>query len=196
MKRTSRVAPAVAVDVRVRMAALATDLACLVDSFRSNREAPPAHSGAHRACTLAICSPFLCVCFTWSMVFRILCCSCGDHGCLKCSDACIVNTCDATFKKRTLSRVDASDLVDFAKAPEGAEKTALLAALADLAAYMKTVAADAAPTFIPVRVTRPVKRDGETPIRIKVRKGSTQIVVEWPAAISASCGVWLRDLLG
>ena len=143
MKRTSRVAPAVAVDVRVRMAALATDLACLVDSFRSNREAPPAHSGAHRACTLAICSPFLCVCFTWSMVFRILCCSCGDHGCLKCSDACIVNTCDATFKKRTLSRVDASDLVDFAKAPEGAEKTALLAALADLAAYMKTVAADA-----------------------------------------------------
>ena len=69
-------------------------------------------------------------------------------------------------------------------------------AKAAAASIVQTVAADAAPTFIPVRVTRPVKRDGETPIRIKVRKGSTQIVVEWPAAISASCGVWLRDLLG
>ena len=69
-------------------------------------------------------------------------------------------------------------------------------AKAAAASIVQTVAADAAPTFIPVRVTRPVKRDGEAPIRIKVRKGSTQIVVEWPAAISASCGVWLRDLLG
>ena len=66
-------------------------------------------------------------------------------------------------------------------------------AKAAAASIVQTVAA---PTFIPVRVTRRVKRDGEAPIRIKVRKGSTQIVVEWPAAISASCGVWLRDLLG
>lgn len=69
-------------------------------------------------------------------------------------------------------------------------------AKAAAASIVQTIGSEAAPTFIPVRVTRPVKRDGETPIRIKVRKGSTQIVVEWPAAISASCGVWLRDLLG
>ena len=69
-------------------------------------------------------------------------------------------------------------------------------AKAAAASIVQTVAADAAPTFIPVRVTRPVKRDGEAPIRIKVRKGSTQIVVEWPMTNPAACVGWLRDLLG
>jgi len=69
-------------------------------------------------------------------------------------------------------------------------------AKAATASIVQTSGPAASPTFIPVSVTRRVKRDGESPIRIKVRKGSTQIVVEWPAAISATCGVWLRDLLG
>ena len=72
-------------------------------------------------------------------------------------------------------------------------------AKASVASIVQTVpAAAAAPTpkFIPVKVARPVKRDDERPIRIEVRKGSTQIVVEWPMTNPAACAAWLRDLLG
>ena len=69
-------------------------------------------------------------------------------------------------------------------------------AKAAAASIVQTVAADAAPTFVPVKVARPVNRDGDAPIRITVRKGSTQIVVEWPITSPAACVAWLRDLLG
>ncbi len=52
---------------------------------------------------------------------------------------------------------------------------------ASAASIVQTVpAAPAASTakFIPVKVSEPVKRGDERPIRIEVRKGPTQIVVE------------------
>ena len=70
---------------------------------------------------------------------------------------------------------------------------------ASAASIVQTVpAAPAASTakFIPVKVSEPVKRDDERPIRIEVRKGPTQIVVEWPVTSAAACAAWLRDLLG
>jgi transposase len=69
-------------------------------------------------------------------------------------------------------------------------------AKAAAASIVETIPATPAPTFIPVKVTRPVKHDSDAPIRIEVRKGSTQIVVEWPMANSAACVLWLRELLG
>ena len=69
-------------------------------------------------------------------------------------------------------------------------------AKAAAASIVQTVAADAARTFVPVKVARPVSRDGDAPIRITVRKGSTQVVVEWPITSPAACVGWLRDLLG
>ena len=70
---------------------------------------------------------------------------------------------------------------------------------ASAASIVQTVpAAPAASTakVIPVKVSEPVKRDDERPIRIEVRKGPTQIVVEWPVTSAAACAAWLRDLLG
>lgn len=69
-------------------------------------------------------------------------------------------------------------------------------AKASAASIVQTVAATSAPGFIPVKVTRPVKRADDPPIRIEVRKGPTQIVVEWPMANAAACARWLRDVLG
>ena len=72
-------------------------------------------------------------------------------------------------------------------------------AKASAASIVQTVpAAAAAPTpkFIPVKVAPPVKPNDDPPIRIEVRKGSTQIVVEWPMTNAASCVGWLRELLG
>ena len=76
------------------------------------------------------------------------------------------------------------------------EKRINAKARAAAASIVQTVPAVAAPKFIPVKVTRPVKRDADPPIRIEVRKGSTQIVVEWPMTNAASCVGWLRELLG
>ena len=70
---------------------------------------------------------------------------------------------------------------------------------ASAASIVQTVpAAPAASTakVIPVKVSEPVKRDDERPIRIEVRKGPTQIVVEWPGTSAAACAAWVRDLLG
>ena len=61
---------------------------------------------------------------------------------------------------------------------------------------VQTVPATSEATFVPVKVARPAKRDNGAPIRIEVRKGATQIVVEWPAANAAACSAWLRDLVG
>ena len=72
-------------------------------------------------------------------------------------------------------------------------------AKASAASIVQTVPAAAAastPKFIPVKVTRPLKRDDDRPIRIEVRKGPTQIVVEWPMTNPTACAAWLRDLLG
>jgi transposase-like protein len=69
-------------------------------------------------------------------------------------------------------------------------------AKASAASIVQTVPAAPTPKFIPVKVARPVKRDDDRPIRIEVRKGSTQIVVEWPMTNPAACAAWLRDLLG
>ena len=64
------------------------------------------------------------------------------------------------------------------------------------ASIVQAIPAEAAPKFIPVKVARPVKRDDDRPIRIEVRKGAMQIVVEWPMTSSAACVGWLRDLVG
>jgi len=72
----------------------------------------------------------------------------------------------------------------------------LAQAKASAASIVQTIPAEPAPKFIPVKVARPAKRDEGAPIRIEVRKGSTQIVVEWPMTNSAACVAWLRDLLG
>ena len=69
-------------------------------------------------------------------------------------------------------------------------------AKASAASIVQTVPAVPTPKFIPVKVTRPVKRDDGPPIRIEVRKGSTQIVVEWPMTNPTACVGWLRELLG
>ncbi len=67
---------------------------------------------------------------------------------------------------------------------------------ASAASLVQTVPAAPVPKFIPVKMSEPVKRDDERPIRIEVRKGSTQIVVEWPMTNPTACAAWLRDLLG
>ena len=59
-----------------------------------------------------------------------------------------------------------------------------------------TVPAASAAGFIPVKVTRPVKRADDPPIRIEVCKSPTQIVVEGPMANAAACARWLRDVQG
>jgi len=69
-------------------------------------------------------------------------------------------------------------------------------AKAAAATTVQTIPAELAPKFIPVKVARPVKRDDDAPIRIEVRKGATQFVVEWPITSSAACVVWLRELRG
>ena len=69
-------------------------------------------------------------------------------------------------------------------------------AKAAAASIVQIVPTAAAAEFIPVKVTRPAKRDDEGPIRIEVGKGLTQVVVEWPMESSAACAGWLRDLLG
>jgi transposase len=46
--------------------------------------------------------------------------------------------------------------------------------------------------FLPVALSSPPK--GGAPIRIEVRRGSTQVTVQWPIAAAAECGRWLREL--
>ena len=69
-------------------------------------------------------------------------------------------------------------------------------ARASAASIVQTIPAAPAPKFVPVKVAQPAKRDDDPPIRIEVRKGSTQIVVEWPMTNPAACVGWLRELLG
>ncbi len=53
----------------------------------------------------------------------------------------------------------------------------------------------ARPAFIPVRVEPPSKAKSGAPIRIEVRKGSTQIVIEWPVTHPGACVRWLKELV-
>lgn len=48
-------------------------------------------------------------------------------------------------------------------------------------------------TFVPVTAT-PAPQPGE-PVRIELRRGTTMVSIAWPAAASAECAAWLRDLL-
>lgn len=51
-------------------------------------------------------------------------------------------------------------------------------------------------TFVPVTAApaAPAPQPGE-PIRIELRRGTTVVSIAWPAAASADCALWLRDLL-
>ncbi len=51
----------------------------------------------------------------------------------------------------------------------------------------------ASSSFVPVQLPAPVTPASE--IRMEVRRGSTTIVVTWPAALATACGTWLRELL-
>jgi transposase len=48
-------------------------------------------------------------------------------------------------------------------------------------------------SFVPVQLPAPVAPAGD--IRMEVRRGSTTVVVTWPAALASECGTWLRELL-
>jgi transposase len=47
--------------------------------------------------------------------------------------------------------------------------------------------------FLPVPLSSAAKSG--TPIRIEIRRGSTQISVHWPIGAASECGQWLRELL-
>lgn len=47
--------------------------------------------------------------------------------------------------------------------------------------------------FLPVALSASPKSG--TPIRIEIRRGSTQVSVQWPSAAACECGQWLRELL-
>jgi len=49
--------------------------------------------------------------------------------------------------------------------------------------------------FVPVQVEPPATAKSEAPIRIEIRKGTTQVLVEWPTTHPAACVVWLKELL-
>jgi transposase len=50
-----------------------------------------------------------------------------------------------------------------------------------------------APTkFLPIPLPTPV---ANSDIRIEVQRGSTTVVVTWPAAVATECAAWLRELL-
>jgi transposase len=51
----------------------------------------------------------------------------------------------------------------------------------------------APPSFIPLQLPAPGAPAGD--IRIEVRRGSTNVVVTWPAVLAGECGTWLRELL-
>ncbi|SEB19860.1 transposase [Variovorax sp. YR216] len=52
---------------------------------------------------------------------------------------------------------------------------------------------EASSSFVPVQLPAPVTPASD--IRMEVRRGSTTIVVTWPAALATECGMWLRELL-
>ena len=48
-------------------------------------------------------------------------------------------------------------------------------------------------SFVPVQLPAPVTSASD--IRMEVKRGSTTVVVTWPAALATECGTWLRELL-
>ncbi|MDM0117539.1 transposase [Variovorax sp. J22R133] len=48
-------------------------------------------------------------------------------------------------------------------------------------------------SFVPVQLPAPVTPASD--IRMEVKRGSTTVVVTWPAALATECGTWLRELL-
>ena len=50
-----------------------------------------------------------------------------------------------------------------------------------------------APSFVALQLPAPVATTSD--IRLEVRRGSTTVVVTWPAALAGECGTWLRELL-
>ncbi|VTU45981.1 hypothetical protein SRS16P2_00422 (plasmid) [Variovorax sp. SRS16] len=49
------------------------------------------------------------------------------------------------------------------------------------------------PSFVALQLPAPVAPVSD--IRMEVKRGSTTVVVSWPAALAAECGTWLRELL-
>ena len=48
-------------------------------------------------------------------------------------------------------------------------------------------------SFVPLQLPAPVTPASD--IRMEVKRGSTTVVVTWPAALATECGTWLRELL-
>jgi transposase len=66
--------------------------------------------------------------------------------------------------------------------------------IAEGAAHMALPStAPASSSFVPVQLPGPVAPASD--IRMEVKRGSTTVVVTWPAALAAECGTWLRELL-
>jgi len=53
----------------------------------------------------------------------------------------------------------------------------------------------ARPAFVPIRVAPPAAATSEPPIRIEIRNGTTQVLVEWPTTHPEACVLWLKELL-
>lgn len=51
----------------------------------------------------------------------------------------------------------------------------------------------ASSSFVPLQLPAPVAPPSD--IRMEVKRGSTTVVVTWPAALATECGTWLRELL-
>ena len=58
-----------------------------------------------------------------------------------------------------------------------------------------------APTraFLPVPLTDPATSPSlsspERSIRVRIRKGTAQITIEWPTSAAGACALWLRELI-
>lgn len=48
-------------------------------------------------------------------------------------------------------------------------------------------------SFVPLQL--PALVTPASDIRMEVKRGSTTVVVTWPAALATECGTWLRELL-
>ena len=66
-----------------------------------------------------------------------------------------------------------------------------------MARIIDAAPAPAVPTFVPMKMASPKGGSGkEGSIRVRIRKGSSRITIEWPASAASSCALWLRELLG
>jgi transposase len=51
------------------------------------------------------------------------------------------------------------------------------------------------PLFVPVSLPPPAAAVPVADIRIELQRGSTKIIVTWPASATSECAAWMRELL-